>query len=82
MTEREDKLETRVIELERWQRVEETRTAVFGEQLKNMNSRFDKIDDELSEIKNATWKVVWVIGAAFIAAAVTWVINGGLSISG
>jgi len=76
----EKRLEDRLIELERWQRVQETHTAVFAEQMKTMNTRFDKIDDDLESIKSATWKVVWVIGGSFLAAAVTWVVNGGLSV--
>lgn len=79
----EGRLEDRIIELERWQRVQETHSAVFAEQLKSMkidtDKRFDKLDDGVAEIKNATWKVVWVIGGAFVAAAVTWIVNGGMA---
>jgi ribosomal protein S2 len=80
MTTTNNRLETRVAELERWQRQQETQAAVTGEQVKNINNRFDKVDQELEGIKNAMWKVVWVIGSGFAAAIVAWIVNGGLKL--
>jgi septal ring factor EnvC (AmiA/AmiB activator) len=80
MATQNSRLEARIAELERWQHQQETEFAVQEEQVKNINSRFDKVDHELEEIKNAMWKVVWVVGSAFAAAVVAWIINGGLKI--
>jgi len=80
MTGLDNRQDVRMSELERKQQVLDTAIAVQTEQIKHLNTRFDKVDEQLEGIQSAFWRIVWVFGSAFLVAAATWVINGGLKV--
>lgn len=77
-----DKIEERLEVLEKGFQEDKTQRALISQQVGFVALRFDKIDKELKEIKDATWKVVYAVLASFGAGIAAWIINGGLSNGG
>lgn len=83
----DQELETRLARLEAklerfddWRQTAMTAAALAAQNEAHYKMRFDKIDEELAEIKSAAWKIIWVVLGSFGASFVAWVIQGGLKV--
>lgn len=44
-----------------------------------VDKRIDGVKDELKQLREVATKLLWLVAAVVITAAVTWVLKGGLS---
>jgi hypothetical protein len=77
---RVSRLEDRVDRIEDWRQTAVTSAALAAQTEQMHKARFDRIDNELAEIKQAAWRIVWVVAGSFSVSLVAWVVNGGLKI--
>lgn len=52
--------------------------AEMDKRLALLEQKVDQIDRNVSSINTSLSKILWIVGGGFIAAAVGWVIRGGL----
>lgn len=52
--------------------------AEMDKRLALLEQKVDQIDRNVSSINSSLSKILWIVGGGFIAAAVGWVIRGGL----
>lgn len=69
--ERLSSLESRVTKLE-------VNSAVSEERHITILKRFDKLDNEVGEIRGYFRRIVWIVGGSIIAAFMTFALGGGL----
>lgn len=55
-----------------------TDRAVRAERDKNINDRFDRLEDNLEDLKSIGKWLLLTAGSTFVAALVTFVVKGGL----
>lgn len=75
-----DDLEQRIRSLEEWKHAQDTALAVDEVRRAHMDARFDRVDNELSNMKGAFNKVLWAVGLLVVSAGVRFVLDGGLTI--
>lgn len=71
----------RIQALERWRGDQRVDDAVRTERDKHMDQRFDKLEAAVGEVKGYLLKIVWLIVAGILAALITFIVNGGLTIA-
>jgi hypothetical protein len=57
-----------------------TDRAVRMERDKHLDRRFDKLEQDVGDVKGYLLKIVWLIVAGIVAALMAFMINGGLSV--
>ena len=77
---RVSRLEVRIDRIEDWRQSAVTSAALAAQTERVHKERFDRIDKELLEIKQAAWRIVWVVAGSFAVSLVAWIVNGGLKI--
>lgn len=71
-------LEPRVKSLEDWRQSVEIARAKEETDRSYLDKRLDSIENDLKSINGGINKLIWAVVLAFIAAAVTFVVRGGL----
>lgn len=69
----------RIQALEKLSVAQTTDKAVRELRDEHLDKRFDKIEDDVGEIKGYLLKIVWLIVLSLIGALVTFIVQGGLA---
>jgi uncharacterized coiled-coil protein SlyX len=70
----------RLQSLERMVSEAKTDRAVRMERDKHLDRRFDKLEQDVGDVKGYLLKIVWLIVAGIVAAFMAFLVNGGFSV--
>lgn len=68
----------RLTVLEQWQRKSEIDGARDGERWKNVDKRFDELDNKIEKVSGILSKIMWLVVSGLVMAFVAFVVGGGL----
>ncbi|WP_143850980.1 hypothetical protein [Brucella thiophenivorans] len=68
----------RITSLEAWQRQSEIADARTDEKWKNVDRRFDDLANQIKNVSGVLTRIMWIVVGGILAAAVTFIVSGGL----